>query len=379
MSNFDKIFHDVSNNNNYDENTRILQYLGKVIKDAGNKIPASDLNSAKNFAISEMRKLITKIDDAKTYREKDIMFAYEDSLLMIFTLACGSKNNAAQDELDTISKLVDIVSKYRVVENAIDDTFKLAKIEITDVQNILEIVKPLKDEYQRSMLYQGLNEYKEKVAKLSPQIKEILADFVCNDFNRILSNDNIDGDSKATLEFAVDVCKYFVNDKLLNMLEKVMKLKINVVRYFALDTLFSNGRNVSGEIIKELAQDLSYAQLTYDTLKKHSKQNLFPKEYANSEYLAKSDLVRWLTYPTELNKEPDEISLIGITKVKKETFYVFKFKSDSDNLSDDLKNVYLIGWSGSDGGTFSNFDKLSDFEKKTPEKTVKYIRKKLLK
>ncbi|MDE5616332.1 MAG: hypothetical protein K2I78_00925, partial [Clostridia bacterium] len=75
----------------------------------------------------------------------------------------------------------------------------------------------------------------------------------------------------------------------------------------------------------------------------------------------------------------DEIEFLGKSTVKKEDYFIFKYKSDSDNLSDDLKNVWLIGWSGSDGGTFSDFDKLSDYEKKTPEKTVKYITKKLLK
>ena len=74
--------------------------------------------------------------------------------------------------------------------------------------------------------------------------------------------------------------------------------------------------------------------------------------------------------------ERETINLIP-TK-KGETFHVFRYKSDSDNLGDDLKGVWLIGWSGNDGGTFSNFDKYADYEKKTPEKTVKYIRRKLL-
>lgn len=61
-----------------------------------------------------------------------------------------------------------------------------------------------------------------------------------------------------------------------------------------------------------------------------------------------------------------------------ELFRVFKYKTDSDNLSEDLHDVDLVGWSGNEGGTFSNFDPLSDFQKKTPQKTLKYIAKKLL-
>lgn len=104
---------------------------------------------------------------------------------------------------------------------------------------------------------------------------------------------------------------------------------------------------------------------------------LFPKKYASPEYLAKSDMVHWLCYPTELGKAPDEIELFGTVEVKKQPYYVFKYKSDSDNLSDELKNRWLVGWSSDDGGTFSHFTPLDECEKKTPEKTLKYIKKSL--
>ena len=47
-------------------------------------------------------------------------------------------------------------------------------------------------------------------------------------------------------------------------------------------------------------------------------------------------------------------------------------------LSEEQKNKWLIGWSSNEGGTFSNFDEYEKFDKGTPEKTVKYIKKKLL-
>ena len=52
--------------------------------------------------------------------------------------------------------------------------------------------------------------------------------------------------------------------------------------------------------------------------------------------------------------------------------------SDSDNLGDDLKNKWLIGWSSVEGGTFSNFDEYALFEKASVKKTLKNIKKKLL-
>ena len=54
------------------------------------------------------------------------------------------------------------------------------------------------------------------------------------------------------------------------------------------------------------------------------------------------------------------------------------YTSDSENLEDDLKGKWLIGWSSEDGGTFSNFDLYENYEQKTVENTLKFIKKKLL-
>ena len=91
-------------------------------------------------------------------------------------------------------------------------------------------------------------------------------------------------------------------------------------------------------------------------------------------------MVHWLVYPTELGKEPDAIEYVGKISYlfKKEVYHVFKFRSDSDNLPDDLKNEWLIGWSSDEGGTFSNFDKYSAFEKETVQSTLKNIKKNLI-
>ena len=164
------------------------------------------------------------------------------------------------------------------------------------------------------------------------------------------------------------------------MLQEVLKQGYNNINYYDTDTLLSLGQNVPTETIVALAQNLEYANLTYGLLIKFKKQDLFPKECSTPEYLAKSDMVHWLMYPTELGKEPDEIEYIGkITYLfKKEVYYVFKYRSNSDTLDDNLKNKWLIGWSSEDGGTFSNFDEYALYEKNTIDATLKNIKKKLI-
>ena len=378
MAQFDEIFNDIQNSNDYEENARLLQYLGNVLKSNMAKLPAEEKISIKDFALKEMQKLIEVIPSAKNYREKDKMFFYEDSVLMIFTLM-GDHNSLTDEQADILQKLIATVSKERVLENSVDKMFELAKIEKADAEAVLSIAKPIKDDYQRGMLFQGLLEHKDKIKNMSADAKSAIAEFTESELERLLSEKDLSDDAVNIIEFAADVSKYFITGKILDMLEKAMSVVDNQIRYFILETLLENNRQVSADAIKEIAGDLSYANLLKIVLVKYGKANLFPKEYDTPEYLAKSDLVHWLCYPTELNQKPDEIELLGKATVKKEDYFIFKYKSDSDNLTDELQNVWLIGWSGSQGSTFSEFDKLSDFEKKTPEKTVKYITKKLLK
>ena len=378
MAQFDEIFNDIQNSNDYEENARLLQYLGNVLKSNMAKLPAEEKISIKDFALKEMQKLIEVIPSAKNYREKDKMFFYEDSVLMIFTLM-GDHNSLTDEQADVLQKLIATVSKERVLENSVDKMFELDKIEKADAEAVLSIAKPIKDDYQRGMLFQGLLEHKDKIKNMSADAKSAIAEFTESELERLLSEKDLSDDAVNIIEFAADVSKYFITGKILDMLEKAMSVVDNQIRYFILETLLDNNRQVSADVIKEIAGDLSYANLLKNVLVKYGKTNLFPKEYDTPEYLAKSDLVHWLCYPTELNQKPDEIELLGKATVKKEDYFIFKYKSDSDNLTDELQNVWLIGWSGSQGSTFSEFDKLSDFEKKTPEKTVKYITKKLLK
>ena len=147
-----------------------------------------------------------------------------------------------------------------------------------------------------------------------------------------------------------------------------------------MESLLALNQEVPQNAIDALAGDLVHAQLIHSTLARFGKEALFPAGLNNPEYLAKSDLVHWLTYPTELGKAPDEIEYIGkITYLfKREVYHVFKYRSDSETLGDDLRGKWLIGWSSADGGTFSNFDEFKKFDLGNPDKTLKNIKKKLI-
>lgn len=378
MSAFKEITDGIRNTAGYKEKSDLTHYLCNILQNLKRRVDAQDSDFLKNFALSEMEKLIAVIPATENYREKDYIFGYEDGLLGVLSLSGTTFASLSAAHASTVRALVETVQKERVLENALDEMFKLKKIEKADIEKVLNIVKPMTDEYRRSMLYQGLHAYGGEFNKLTAEAKGALADFTAEDLTRLLDGAD-DPDKVKSLEFAADVCKRFADNKVLDVLEKTMALKHDNVRYYAAGTLIGLGREIPAAALNEMAGNLEYAELLYSLLKKHGKSSLFPAEYSSTEYLAKSDLVHWLTYPTELGKQPDEIELLGVAKVKSETFHIFKFKSDSDTLSDDLHGQWLIGWSGDGGGTFSNFELLSDYEKKTEEKTLKNIVKKLLK
>ena len=377
---FTEILNKLKNTTDYEESGRVLLYLGNVIKDT-NKASREDLSEIMRFAVEEMKRLVSVISNEKSYKIKDDIFFYEDKLLMVYTLAGGkTKDSLGKDEdIEVISSLVELVNKETTIENAVDKTFELKSIGKEDIDKVLDIVKPIDDEYRRGKFFQGLNEYKDKLKNLSKDAKTTLADYVSAEGERLLGIAQANADALTALEYIADVCKFFINDNLLQLLEHLMTLEANNIRYYALETLLENKREVSKDAVRELAEDLEYANLTHSLLLKYGKSDIFPTEFAGVEYLAKSDMVHWLVYPTELGKKPDEIQLVGSVEVKKDTYYIFKYKSNSDNLSDDLLNKWLLGWSSAKGVTFSNFELFSDYEGKDLKKTLKKVTKTLKK
>lgn len=346
MSKFTQMLEGIESSNDFDANACALQYICNMLEGGGAKsLTKADAAELKRFAISEMRRLIAAIPEAENYKLKYSMFCCENWTVGIFTLANGGTDNVTEEEVDVINQLITLVRCEQVLENAIDDMFKLEKIDRADVEEVLKIVKPIKDLFRRSLLYSGLHEYAEDMKKFTPEAKSALAGFVAAEFRAMLKKDALSEDELTSLEYASDVCKYFADGEIYDLLEEILKIKNQTVRFYALQTLLSAKRDVPASVIREMAEDLSYAELTYCELAKHGRLSLYPDEYSSDEYLAKSEMVHWLVYPTELNKQPDEIELVGKVAKKKTEYYIFKYKSDSDNLGDELKGKWLIGWS----------------------------------
>ena len=376
MQDFKTMIEKLGSLSSFSEKNGFLTVILHSHQNKRGKMSSKDKRELSDFVFEEIPKLITLIPTLETYKEKNEVFRYEDTLLGIVMLCHASPAEISETDMNNIEMLTALVEKERFIENAIDSIFTDGRNDKAAIDRLIGMVSTLKDEYQKGMLYQGLYHYGEEIQKLPADSKMALAEYIISELKRYFAT-SLDESIVNNLEFACDVAKYFINDSLVALLYDILKLGKNNINYYAVSTLLNAGRQVSSDAVESLASDLVYADMTYSLLQQHGLTALFPKEFSDPVYLAKSDLVHWLTYPTELGKKPDEIEYLGKVK-KKEEYYIFRFTSDSDNLGDDLKGKWLIGWSGNEGGTFSEFDLYSDFEKKTTEKTLKNIKKKLL-
>lgn len=365
-----------ANNDSYENKTRVLRVVCNAIQ--SQRALARDVaQKIIDFAIDAIRRLATVIPETPAYKDKDVLFEYCDALLMLVTVSTPDKSLLTNEHIDAIRNIIDVNNKERTLENAVSSAFESATINLSDVTAAIEITKSTAEPYRRGLFFFGLHHYAEKLRSLPNDIRSALSAFTVSEFAALLSREMCD-DEITYMEYAVDVCKYFYTDEIGDALERIINVCPNRVVYYAVETLIAHGRTVTKQAIDALAHDLSYADITHDMLNKYGKRDLFPADCLDPDYLATSNMVRWLEYPTELGKRPDKIELLGKAVKKGETYHIFKFMSDSDTLADENKNVWLIGWAGSAGGTFSNFDLLSDHQKKTPDKTLKHIVKKLI-
>lgn len=385
MSAFTDIINGAKNAETLHDKSQLLTYLGRALSSVKKKPSPADREEIGAYVLSELENVPALLNKAENYREKDEIFSLMDALMGLVMVCFDSPAAMPRDKVEMIQRVVDRCNKERFLENAIDEAFK-GNPDEADMERILCMAAPLKDEFQKGQLWHGLLHYKGQVQRLSNDAKAVLAKYAVSELSRFAEarkEGALTEEMLGNLEFICDAAGSLMlnapaNPELVRLIADLFELKDHDISYYALSTLLSVGEKAPDEVIVALANDLVYADLTYSLLERHNMTHRFPAELCAPAYLAKSHMVSWLVYPTELGREPDEIELLGVTKKKGETFHVFRFKSDSDNLGDDLKGVWLIGWSGDDGGTFSNFDKYADYEKKTPEKTVKYIRRKLL-
>ncbi len=137
------------------------------------------------------------------------------------------------------------------------------------------------------------------------------------------------------------------------------------------------GHEVSSLEITNVASSSEMRNSLYQELEALNRPDLYPEKYRTQAAFAESNMVNWLSYPTELGRVPDEIELGKTIAVETENgrllYYVFRFRALPPHWA--AKDGWLAGVSGpfldasspstdSLGETFST---LAAWDSQTPE------------
>jgi hypothetical protein len=282
------------------EKKQYLEYILQAMERSASMFDKEDIEILKEYTSDEVEYLMAALPEAKTYREKDLLMVCEDALIGIIMHTYGKPENIPDDKKARISALVDLVQETRYLEDTMDQVFKQEKIEEAYASRIISFASECKDEYQRGRLYAGLAHYKSKLGCMTDAARKALSEYIASELKRYLSMESLSDDCIESLEFAADVCKHYATEETASLLVKVMELGYNNVNFYALGSVYALGGDAPKSVIDALANDLEYASMAYDTLKEYGKAELFPSELTDPVYLAKSDMVHWLVYPTEL-------------------------------------------------------------------------------
>lgn len=343
------------------------------------RIKKEDKKALGEFALGELDKLIDDIRGAESYKEKIPLIRYEDSIIGFLILCYKYPQFVPEEKQSALREATMLVESERKLENGVTELFSKQEITSEDVLELLETLTEIKEEYHRGAFYAGFLHFSSAIPKLNDQAKELLRRFFEAELDRyIAKKDSLTEDEECNLEYIADLVSHFLTDRITDQLTEILCFASKEIRLFTVKTLAQTDKDIPEEIIRELAEDVSCAVILYLSLKKSGKLHLLPAEYATDEYIAKSDMTRWLEYPTELGKTPTELEYLGKVTVKKKSFHLFRFRSDSENLAEEKRGKWLIGWSSLEGGTFSPLAEYEKFVKKTPDKTLKHIAKKLI-
>lgn len=373
MKTIKEYIQEIKTNDNIKTKTAIAFSLEKQLEISKSKVKSEDKKYLYDFSFNEALSLKQPIIDAKDYKKRDEIFAYLEKLLsFIMYTQCLS-----QQDYYVLLDVVSVVEKYRVLENLVDLYFMKDKIGVEDIKKIIETASDAEGSFEKGKLFVALMRYEKKFDSIENDARELLVKYLNKEtLELVLGFDKLDEDSKFNLEILCDLLRLYFNKDTVRILKIAEQIKDATICFYASDSLMSLDYTPSQETVNFLANDKSFACRIYESLKRNGLLDMYPKEFAGEDYLSKSSMIHWLSHTVELGEMPEEIECVGNIKKRKTNYYVFKFKTKSNNLQVEKRNVWLVGVASVDNKTFSEFDRLSDFEKETVEKTLKSIAKK---
>ena len=189
--------------------------------------------------------------------------------------------------------------------------------------------------------------------------------------------------ARSELALVLDTLGYFDCASSLEVLRRALVTADPWPKLFAALSLISRGGIVAAGELEDLAKWSETRRVLYDRLLDLGRSSLFPPRWRTKEALAESDLVRWLVFPTELGRPPDEIELMARVPVTSEEgaaeYFVYRFRTLEPHWS--AKNGWMAGVAGPylvaeplpKGGASGCFSQFTAWEELSAEQHARQI------
>lgn len=178
----------------------------------------------------------------------------------------------------------------------------------------------------------------------------------------------------------LDLLQCVPGDAALAELTAALALKDASLVYFAAISLLESEQEVPADALERVASAPAWRARLYDWLSKHGQLDKMPAKFGTQTALAEADLVRWLEFPTELGRAPDEIAFGKIVTIDGNDYYLFKFRTLGAYWA--TKKGWMAGMSGPyehgaepAAGASGTFSTLEPYGSKTPEQHVAALAK----
>ena len=180
----------------------------------------------------------------------------------------------------------------------------------------------------------------------------------------INNNSEVDESVYNDLELIIDLVSYIKDNELKELVLSLDKYNLNYnCKLFI--TKYKLINNIEITNIDELLENKDDIQRLVSIFEKVNKIDLLPLNKITQESIARSNMIRWLEYPTELGHKPEVIELLTEFDVDGITCFAYAFKDNNFRIKDNM-----IGVSGGyekgkitamdTGWTFSNFEVLNE-------------------
>lgn len=290
---------------------------------------------------------------------------YKTNDKLKFMLCCMLLESTC-DKLDFITNLEKyplFVAKFEVLVNTLTTVYEHVDNGIANCVSLIIINNDLKFNYfDDDMKDRIINATKRK-------LKDIL---------NYLKKQNINSLVYEDLEVIVDMSCYLNDKEISNIIDEIDHLGKNEnADIFIMKYKIINNMKISDKKLKMLKQDSERLWLLYSIMEELNINNVYLND-VSQESIAKSNMIKWLKYPTELGSNPDKIELLGEFIYNNTKCFAYKFSKNNFKISGDL-----LGVSGgfpldkissiTSGYTFSKFENVSDDWEKQSNELVEFI------